>query len=1406
MVKSQVGFFVNGPDASLIVNSGATLYVKGIFGNVDCDPINKVRISGVVNCSGAILNNDSMVWQPTQPGAREALLVIENLNADTFFIEGTSKTVFRTMTVNSTVVLKQSIVLQDTLRFISGYVYLNNHTVFLQEPVGIPAVMHRPWIKGEGGASGFRTANLSDTGSIHYTGVAAATSGMNFGNLGLKVKGPINVGDSVAVVRKHLLQYLAGKSGIALCFDLQGKALTNQDTLLVNYATNHFSSLPTGLITPSALTVFVSSKQDLWWHPLPLQSNSQRAIGTLTSGTLIAAMHTMTTPLAQISPTLFRVTIGDPLCGSFASGLSSPDTLNLCPGANYTLQAGLISPVPNTPLRYQWLTPQAAYASTFVTSATAAYQKITVDIVDVRGCKTMDSCVVAPVAPLPQIQYFNHLNSCWGDSTLFKDSVTIASGSYTRTVHTSDNQFAFNLSNYFKMNFISAGTYTVQLKAISNYGCETVAIRTNVIVYSPPLPVAGASINCSNHQVVLSSLSSSAHPSLNITNQQWRIQNTSYQGSVVAITTPAPGSYSYALKIIDNAGCKDSLISYFAVPNNNTLSAQVFNRCEGDTTLIKFNGTCAYNPCQIKWKPGDGSLDSGIVVSRVYVVPGQKVLHLFVKGQQGCTDSVQQIVMINSRPTATVVGFTSVCEGQPIAVTVSASVPQGQVAVYQWNGIIGPPVLNFTSTAGYYSHNLKVISDSGCVYHSSHNYTIWPQPTADFISSNVCLNDSSHFIHTGSLGQQQYQWWYGNANNSVWLTTFVDHYLYPASGNYSVKQRVKNQYGCIDSVLKPVSVYALPTVSLGGTITTCGNQYTLSAANANATYSWWPLFSQTPTVAVLSTGWVKVNVTNAQGCHAKDSAYVLLNANYHPDLGPDRTSCGSMTLQLNNPATTYSWNTGATTPAIAVSNSGLYFLSATDQNGCQGVDSVNVQINAPASIKLPNDTALCFKKEGLTITAQTNAPLVSWKDLTIGATRTILATGDYVAMALLNNGCKAFDTIRVLYKETPKIALEDNYSSCSPVLVNLGITNAAITWSDGSNLPWLMVATTANYSVTATNSLTGCSSSHFFSVDIHPSPPLELGTDTTLCSNSGFWLSTRNYTDAVDWIDGVKTPDRYVTLPGIYAATVTNNYGCQSYDQVVVNTRYVPDLQVGPSLQYRCGNNPLLLSANLLCDWWFNDHFIERNEELVVYSPGVYVASHSVNGCQATQVIEVVQTNDSLTADFLVATRDTINQPVQFVCLTDPLPKKVEWDFGDGQKSRDIHPIHSYILPHNYTVALTVFNDQCQATEKKTLQALFRKARRQENQDGLEIKQALVFPVPVSNGCTIAIQLSQLAEVDVRIYDALGRCLRIFVPQWSDQFCESLDTSLYSKGVYTCLIRVQNQNGYYLLKKPIVVQ
>jgi hypothetical protein len=78
-------------------------------------------------------------------------------------------------------------------------------------------------------------------------------------------------------------------------------------------------------------------------------------------------------------------------------------TINLCAGNTTSLDAGNLTQVPNTSLKWEWNTNPPSYGQTIIAVPNTTYQTFAVNLKDVRGCITLGtgSAVAADYLPEP---------------------------------------------------------------------------------------------------------------------------------------------------------------------------------------------------------------------------------------------------------------------------------------------------------------------------------------------------------------------------------------------------------------------------------------------------------------------------------------------------------------------------------------------------------------------------------------------------------------------------------------------------------------------------------------------------------------------------------------------------------------------------------------------------------------------------------------------------------------------------------------------------------------------------------------------------------------------------------------------------------------------------------------------
>ncbi len=165
-------------------------------------------------------------------------------------------------------------------------------------------------------------------------------------------------------------------------------------------------------------------------------------------------------------------------------------------------------------------------------------------------------------------------------------------------------------------------------------------------------------------------------------------------------------------------------------------------------------------------------------------------------------------------------------------------------------------------------------------------------------------------------------------------------------------------YGCDSIIITQLTVNS-PTVALGNDTAFCtGENMTIDAGNAGATYQW-NTGATTQTITADSSGIYAVTITDAIGCTASDSISINVHALPTVTFAPLSTdtvclSTPAFTLSGGAPSGgTYSGNgvsAGQFDPAVA--GVGLHTLAYmyTDSNGCSASDSQTVFVDVCTEI------------------------------------------------------------------------------------------------------------------------------------------------------------------------------------------------------------------------------------------------------------------------------------------------------------------------------------------------------------------------------------------------------------------------------------------------------------------------
>lgn len=235
------------------------------------------------------------------------------------------------------------------------------------------------------------------------------------------------------------------------------------------------------------------------------------------------------------------------------------------------------------------------------------------------------------------------------------------------------------------------------------------------------------------------------------------------------------------------------------------------------------------------------------------------------------------------------------------------------------------------------------------------------------------------------------------------------------SGNGQIIIFGINGFGCTSASRAAVvlSVQTSPTVSASNGTICAGSNFTISPSGAN-TYT-----AQGGSLVVnpSSTTSYTVNGSSSAGCLSANVATVLVTVNATPTVNVTGNSiiCGSgSNLLTASGASTYSWNTGATTTTITVSPtvSTIYTVTGVALNGCVKSTTVNQVVSSNPTVTA-NSGSICL---GSTFTISASgassytysggSPVVSptvTSTYTITGTNTVGCTGSTSSTVTVNS-------------------------------------------------------------------------------------------------------------------------------------------------------------------------------------------------------------------------------------------------------------------------------------------------------------------------------------------------------------------------------------------------------------------
>jgi len=599
---------------------------------------------------------------------------------------------------------------------------------------------------------------------------------------------------------------------------------------------------------------------------------------------------------------------------------------------------------------------------------------------------------------------------------------------------------------------------------------------------------------------------------------------------------PAPG-FGYAV------GANGKIIKSCPVASFSVITNTV---CAG--TTINFTNTAEGGNTYV-WKDNIGPIALTFNASKTYTVAGSYTVTL-IANNGTCSDSIKQTITVNPLPTVTIAATSSViCAGQSSTLTASGA------STYSWNtGAITAAIAVTPSVTITYT--VIGTNGNGCSNSSVKTITVNALPIVNIAatSSVICAGQSSTLTASGA---STYSWNTGAITAAIAVTPSVT-ITYTVIGT--------NGNGCINSSVKTITVNALPIVNIAatGSVICAGQSSTLTASGAS-TYSWntgaiTAAIAVTPSVTITYT----VIGTNGNGC--SNSSVKTITVNALPTVNIAATGsviCAGQSSTLTaSGASTYSWNTGAITAAIAVTPSvtSTYTVIGTNGNGCSNSSVKTITVNALPTVSITSTGSAICAGQTATLTAS-GANTYSWSNgsnnVSISVSPSVTAT--YTVTGTNGSGCSNSSVKTITVNSLPNLTVTSQANPlCAGQVVTITAAGAqSYSWSNGFINPGMMISfsVTTTLSVTGTD-VNGCANSTAIILTVNPVPVINIAsTESILCEGQTATLSA-NGANTYSWSTGSNNSNIAVspTVTTTYTLSATAANGCSntaSYTQSV---------------------------------------------------------------------------------------------------------------------------------------------------------------------------------------------------------------------------------------------------------------
>ena len=273
-------------------------------------------------------------------------------------------------------------------------------------------------------------------------------------------------------------------------------------------------------------------------------------------------------------------------------------------------------------------------------------------------------------------------------------------------------------------------------------------------------------------------------------------------------------AYTATLIITTDQGCSDTISQTVDVSFTPVADFSASNLCANQPMQFTNLSTIASGEMNFEWHFGDG--DTAFTENPVHYYSSTGTFTITLVALSGsCTDTTQQTVTIEESPFADF-SFDITCPDTAVTFTNLTSIPTGSVIGYEWffgdgtSSTQTNPVKTFPR-GGPFDVMLVATANTGCTDTIVKSVNPDSVIVADFNFDNNCLNQTTTFNNLSFSTNGtiiSYEWDFGDGNSS---NLENPSHTFTAQGDYDVSLIITSDIGCVDTIIKQVSINPPPT-------------------------------------------------------------------------------------------------------------------------------------------------------------------------------------------------------------------------------------------------------------------------------------------------------------------------------------------------------------------------------------------------------------------------------------------------------------------------------------------------------------------------------------------------------------------------------------------------------------------